>query len=187
MEWKQSYRLHKPDTFRMEKMSKFNTCKNEKIFIKCAQNGRCTSSMCEQSFSKVWIKGNENFWSYRLHKLGTPKLFDSRGTKVGKVETLAPERYTAEFGMVAKVILWCIWNHCIADLIDLHNVCVVSFLRKPNKNMWKYHFSKCHIFLSKKIGTEKYRVYIIKRHRRRPQTQWWSYKNTSYWFLKRLD
>ena len=29
-------------------------------------------------------------------------------TKVGKVETLAPERYTVEFGMVAKVILWCI-------------------------------------------------------------------------------
>ena len=32
----------------------------------------------------------------------------SRGTKVGKMLTLAPERYTAEFCMVAKVILWCI-------------------------------------------------------------------------------
>ena len=29
--------------------------KNEKIFIKCAQNSRCTSSMCEQSLCKVWI------------------------------------------------------------------------------------------------------------------------------------
>ena len=33
---------------------------------------------------------------------------NSRGTKVEKMETLAPERYTAGFGMVAKVILWCI-------------------------------------------------------------------------------
>ena len=32
----------------------------------------------------------------------------SRGTKVEKMLTLAPERYTAEFCMVAKVILWCI-------------------------------------------------------------------------------
>ena len=32
----------------------------------------------------------------------------SRGTKVEKILTLAPERYTAGFCMVAKVILWCI-------------------------------------------------------------------------------
>ena len=31
-----------------------------------------------------------------------------RGTKVEKILTLAPERYTAGFCMVAKVILWCI-------------------------------------------------------------------------------
>ena len=30
----------------------------------------------------------------------------SRGTKVEKMLTLAPERYTAGFCMVAKVILW---------------------------------------------------------------------------------
>ena len=30
----------------------------------------------------------------------------SRGTKVEKMLTLAPERYTAEFCMVAKVIPW---------------------------------------------------------------------------------
>ena len=29
--------------------------KNEKIFIKCTQNKRCTSSMCNQSLCKVWI------------------------------------------------------------------------------------------------------------------------------------
>ena len=33
---------------------------------------------------------------------------DSRGTKEEKMLTLAPERYTAGFHMVAKVILWCI-------------------------------------------------------------------------------
>ena len=32
----------------------------------------------------------------------------SRGTKVEKMLTLAPERYTARFCMVARVILWCI-------------------------------------------------------------------------------
>ena len=32
----------------------------------------------------------------------------SRGTKVEKMVTLAPERYTAGFCIVAKVILWCI-------------------------------------------------------------------------------
>ena len=37
-----------------------------------------------------------------------PHIAYSRGTKVEKMETLAPERYTAGFGMVAKVILWCI-------------------------------------------------------------------------------
>ena len=37
----------------------------------------------------------------------TPKS-DSRGTKVEKLLTHAPERYTAGFCMVAKVILWCI-------------------------------------------------------------------------------
>ena len=35
-------------------------------------------------------------------------IFTSRGTKVEKMLTLAPERYTAGFYMVAKVILWCI-------------------------------------------------------------------------------
>ena len=32
----------------------------------------------------------------------------SRGTKGGKMLTLAAQRYTAEFRMIAKVILWCI-------------------------------------------------------------------------------
>ena len=34
-------------------MSIFNICqKLEKIFIKSAQNGRCKSSMCQQSYAK---------------------------------------------------------------------------------------------------------------------------------------
>ena len=48
--------------------------KNEKIFTKCAQNRWCISSICEQSLCKVLNKRNENFRSYRLHKLGTPKV-----------------------------------------------------------------------------------------------------------------
>ena len=32
---------------------------------------------------------------------------NSRGTKVEKMLTLAPERYTAGFCTVAKIILWC--------------------------------------------------------------------------------
>ena len=35
------------------KMSEFNTRKHVKLFIKCAQNRRCTSSMCEQSLFKI--------------------------------------------------------------------------------------------------------------------------------------
>ena len=33
---------------------------------------------------------------------------NSRGTNAGKKLTRAPERYTAEFCMDAKVTLWCI-------------------------------------------------------------------------------
>ena len=111
----------------------------------------------------------------------------SRGTKVVKMLTLAPERYTAGFCMVAKVILWCIWNHCIADPIDLHNASAVNFLRKLSENMSKYYFSKCYIFLSKKFRIVKYGVQIVIQHRCRPQKQWWSSKNTAYWFLKHVD
>ena len=106
-------------------------------------------------------------------------ICSSRGTKVQKMLTLAPKRYTVGFRMVAKVILWCIWNHCIADSIDLHNDRAVNFLRKPSKIMSKYYFSKCYIFLSKKFKTEKYWVYIKIQHRCRPQKQWWSSKNTA--------
>ena len=42
-----------PKHFGWEKMAKFSSPNNKKIFIKCAQNGRCTSSMSEQSLCKV--------------------------------------------------------------------------------------------------------------------------------------
>ena len=48
-------------------------------FMKCAQNKRCTSSICEQSLSKIWISRNVSFWSYILHKLGTPKVLQTDG------------------------------------------------------------------------------------------------------------
>ena len=132
---------------------------------------------------RVWL-----WWSHIPHCWKFDRwLTYSRGTKEEKMLTLAPERYTAGFCMVAKVILSCIWNHCIADSIDLHNARAVNFLRKPSKNMSKYYFSKCYIFLSKKFRIEKYWVYIIIQHRRRLQKQWWSSKNTAYWFLKHVD
>ena len=56
-------------------MSKFSTPQKWEKNMKLAQNRRCTSSICEQSLHKVWIKKNETFWSYRLHKLGTLKCF----------------------------------------------------------------------------------------------------------------
>ena len=42
-----------PKRFRWKKCLSSTPVKNEKIFIKCAQNRRCTSSMCEQSLCKV--------------------------------------------------------------------------------------------------------------------------------------
>ena len=51
-----SYRLHKPDThyaLRIEKSLSSTPLKHEKIFIKCAKNRRCTSSIYEQSLGKV--------------------------------------------------------------------------------------------------------------------------------------
>ena len=51
-----SYRLHKTDNpthFGWKKCLSSTPVKNEKIFIKCAQNRRCTSLMNEQSICKV--------------------------------------------------------------------------------------------------------------------------------------
>ena len=42
-----------PTHFGWKKILSPTTVKNEKIFIKCAQNGRSTSSMCEQSLRKL--------------------------------------------------------------------------------------------------------------------------------------
>ena len=47
---------------------------NEKKIVKSAQNRRCTSLILELSLCSVCIKSNENIWSYRLQKLGTPKV-----------------------------------------------------------------------------------------------------------------
>ena len=48
------YTNQKPQPISDEKMSKFNIrIKSMKIFMKCAQNRRCTFSICEQSLCKV--------------------------------------------------------------------------------------------------------------------------------------
>ena len=53
--------------------------KNKKLDIHESCKMRCTSSICEQSLCKVLIKMNENFWSYRLQKLGAPKVLRMDG------------------------------------------------------------------------------------------------------------
>ena len=63
----------------MENCLSSKPLKNEKIVMKCVQNIRCTSSICEKSLCKVRIKSKENFCSYRLHKLGTPKVIRADG------------------------------------------------------------------------------------------------------------
>ena len=81
-------------------------------------------------------------YSVLRHKFAwTACLYDvfredhSRGTKVGDMLTLAPERYTAGLCMVTKVTPWCISNHRIADSIDLHNDTADDFLRKLARYM----------------------------------------------------
>ena len=44
-----------------EKMSKFNTPQKWKKIMKHAQNRRCTSSIREQSFGKIWMKQMKTF------------------------------------------------------------------------------------------------------------------------------
>ena len=62
-------------------MSKSKTRKNEIIFIKCAQNRRGISSICEQQLCKFWIKSNENFWGYKWHELGTQKCCEQTDSR----------------------------------------------------------------------------------------------------------
>ena len=58
------------------------------------------------------VKTANNFYAFKLYIVLNRNIFSlfiySRKTKVGKMLTLAPQRYIAEFCMVAKVIIWCI-------------------------------------------------------------------------------
>ena len=102
--------------------------KNEKKIMKCAQNRRCTSSICEQSFGKVWMKRNKNFWSYRLHKLGTPKVL--RTAKCLSSTPLKSEK---------KIMKRAQNRRCTSS------ICEQSFGKvwmKRNKNFWSYRLHK---------------------------------------------
>ena len=126
-----SYRLHKlgtPKVLRTDKCLSSTPLKNEKIFMKCAQNRRCTSSICEQSFSEVWMKRNKNFWSYRLHKLGTPKVL--RTDKCLSSTPLKNEK---------KIMKGAQNRRCTSS------ICEQSFSKvwmKRNKNFWSYRLHK---------------------------------------------
>ena len=86
--------------------------------------------------------------------------------------TLAPERYTAGLCMVTKVIPWYIWNHCIADSIDLHNGTADGFLRKLARYMWNYNVGKYRIIAFQNIENEKYLSDLMKWHPCEPKKKW---------------
>ena len=79
--------LTPPMHFGRKKCLSSTPVKNKKIFIKCAQNRRCTFSMCEQSLCKVLIYRNENYLSYRLHKPDPPPPYAYRKEKMSKFKT----------------------------------------------------------------------------------------------------
>ena len=54
--------------------------------------------MHEQSYCKVWTKRNENFWSYRLHKLGTPKVLRTDGRKDWRIEPITRPAFPNNLG-----------------------------------------------------------------------------------------
>ena len=126
-----SYRLHKlgtPKVLRTAKCLSSKPLKNEKKIMKRAQNRRCTSSICEQSFGKVWMKRDKNFWSYRLHKLGTPKVL--RTAKCLSSKHLKNEK---------KIMKHAQKRRCTSS------ICEQSFGKvwmKRNKNFWSYRLLK---------------------------------------------
>ena len=126
-----SYRLHKlgtPKVLRTTKCLSSTPLKNEKKIMKHAQNRRCTSSICEQSLGKVWMKWNKNFWSYRLHKLGTPKVL-----RTDKCLSSTPLKNEKKIMKRAQ-------NRRCTSLI-----CEQSFGKvwmKRNKKFWSYRLHK---------------------------------------------
>ena len=57
---------------------------------------------CKSNAVAIFLAINITFMCF------IPLNLHSWGTKVEKMLTLAPERYTAGFHMVARLILWCI-------------------------------------------------------------------------------
>ena len=75
-----SYRLHKPDTPKhlgWKKILSSSPCKNEKIFLKCAQNRRCTFS-----FRKFKVPTKGSIREYGQTD-GVDPLLDLLSLKVG--------------------------------------------------------------------------------------------------------
>ena len=107
--------------------------KNEKKIMKHAQNRRCISSICEQSLGKVWIKKNENFWSYRLHKLGTPKMLrmDGQIGKMSRFNTTSKVRKNNETISQNK--------RCTSSMCE-QSLCKVWIER--NEYYWSYRLHK---------------------------------------------
>ena len=104
------------------KMSKSNPPQKWEKYMKCAQNNRCTSLICEQSICKIWIKRNENFWSYRLHKLGTPYAFRTEKC----LSPIPPQQW--------EKYMKCVQNNRCTSLICEQSICEVYIKTKhPNQ------------------------------------------------------
>ena len=80
----------------------------------------------------------------------------SRGTKVEKMLTLAPARYTAGFCMVAKVIQWCIKT----TVKQTRSTCITpeqsTFYGSPARKCQNIIFQNVIYFYQKKFRIEKY-------------------------------
>ena len=68
-----------------------------------------------------------------------------RGTKAEKMLTLASEMYTAEFCMVSKVIIWCIWKPLYSRLTQ-----ELSIFYGDQAQTWKIIIFKNALYLYKK-------------------------------------
>ena len=101
--------------------------------MKHAQYRRCTSSICEQSLGKSLMKTYKTFWSYRLHKLGTPKVL-----RTAKCLCSTPLKNEKEIMKHAQN------RRCTSSICEQ---LLGKVWMKRNKNFWSYWLHK--------LGTSK--------------------------------
>ena len=78
------------------------------MYAKNTTNAAMHLEVLQQNIPLLWQLINHKHIVSIPEFIRCHTIIISRGTKVVKMLTLAPERYTAGFCMIAKVILWCI-------------------------------------------------------------------------------